>query len=494
MSKSSRGPSWLWMTVIVAGLTGALSALAPGKPGVDAGPSGRAGGKPVTVKRNGMRIAISTKGTFDAAGAKEIRIAPKAWSPKGGIKVVCAAERGARVRKGQVLLKLDTKEIDEAIADGELAQQAAAMTLKLAEVSFEARTKSHKLDLAAAERSMKQADEDYQRYLKIERPLAIETARRGLKSAEQKLMYVKEELRQLLKMYEADDLTEETEEIIIQRQRYAVEQAEFEFKTQKLATEKTLKIDIPRKDIAAREAHTRKAIAHAKERVAMETAYRTAKIELDKLRTATARSAEKFKELKADRNLLTVTSPADGMLIHGAGVDGAWSNLTRELKRDDKVAPGEVVMTVITPGRVIVRTKVPEAEMNRVRADMACEVTPKAMPDRKLVGKVTYVDPLPVGGSVAMVVEMAPVKRAPRLLPAMGCDVTILVYDNPRALTVPAGYVHACARGRKTVWVREADSSVRRCDVRTGRTEKGRTEITRGLKPGQVVLPARPES
>ncbi len=526
MSKSSCRPSRLWRMCIVVGLAGIIVAAASAKPKKPArpkkpvatksavarpkkparskkpavtrptatqpAPAKSPDGKAVTIKQTGMRIAIATKGTFDAAGAREIRIAPKAWSPRAGIKVVYAARRGSRVKKGQALLKLDTKEIDEAIADGELTQQVAAMTLKLAEASFAARTKTHKLDLAAAERSMKQANEDYQRYLKIKKPMAIQVAHRGLKSAEQSLGYVKEELRQLLKMYEADDLTEETEEIIVLRQRYAVERAEFAFNAQKLATEKTLKIDIPRQAIAARAAHARKTIARAKTRLAMETAYRTAKIELTKLKTATARSAAKFKQLRADRNLLTVTSPADGMLIHGAGVDGVWSKLTRELKRDDKIMPGEVAMTIITPGRVTVRTKAPEAEMNRLRTGMACEVMAGAMPKRKLAGRVSYVDPLPVGGSIAMIVELARLKPALRLLPGMGCNVKVLVYDNPKAVTVPAGYVHADAKGRKVVWVRAADGSVRSRGVRVGRTAKGQTEITRGLKPGAVVLPGQP--
>ena len=36
--------------------------------------------------------------------------------------------------------------------------------------------------------------------------------------------------------------------------------------------------------------------------------------------------------------------------------------------------------TIITPGKVLVRTKLPEKEMMRVRTGMACEVTPAARP------------------------------------------------------------------------------------------------------------------
>ena len=49
----------------------------------------------------------------------------------------------------------------------------------------------------------------------------------SLNRQEQYLSYSLEELNQLKKMYEADDLTEETEEIIIQRAQNDVDQAKF---------------------------------------------------------------------------------------------------------------------------------------------------------------------------------------------------------------------------------------------------------------------------
>ena len=60
----------------------------------------------------------------------------------------------------------------------------------------------------------------------------------SLKSSEQYLAYAAEELNQLKKMYEADDLTEETEEIILQRAQYQYERAKFSMKQLKLETKR----------------------------------------------------------------------------------------------------------------------------------------------------------------------------------------------------------------------------------------------------------------
>ena len=56
------------------------------------------------------------------------------------------------------------------------------------------------------------------------------------------LDYEKDELEQLEKMYEADDLTEETEEIVLKRQRNSVEFAEFSLENAKLSRDETLKV------------------------------------------------------------------------------------------------------------------------------------------------------------------------------------------------------------------------------------------------------------
>ena len=68
----------------------------------------------------------------------------------------------------------------------------------------------------------------------------------SLKTSEQYLAYAAEELNQLKKMYEADDLTEETEEIILQRAQYQYERAKFSHEAAKIRNEETLQVQLPR--------------------------------------------------------------------------------------------------------------------------------------------------------------------------------------------------------------------------------------------------------
>ena len=75
-----------------------------------------------------------------------------------------------------------------------------------------------------------------------ERPISM------VKSSREYLDYTKEELRQLEKMYRSKDLTEETEEIILRRQRFQVESREQYLKEAELQRDQKLKVDLPRQE------------------------------------------------------------------------------------------------------------------------------------------------------------------------------------------------------------------------------------------------------
>ncbi len=54
-------------------------------------------------------------------------------------------------------------------------------------------------------------------------------------------------------MYRSKDLTEETEEIILRRQRFQVESGEFSLKDAQLHRHQTVKVDLPRQEQHVRE-------------------------------------------------------------------------------------------------------------------------------------------------------------------------------------------------------------------------------------------------
>ena len=108
------------------------------------------------------------------------------------------------------------------------------------------------LDLASAQRSRANAEVDLKHYLDVDRQLQEKSVRNSMQQSQFNLEYAAEELRQLEKMYKADELTEETEEIILTRTRREVESARFGLELNTTRGDHSLKVSIPRQ----KETHT----------------------------------------------------------------------------------------------------------------------------------------------------------------------------------------------------------------------------------------------
>ena len=112
---------------------------------------------------------------------------------------------------------METEKLDKTIDDLRNDLKLSELGLKQAEDSLATLEKTTPLDLAANERAEKINTEDRKYYFDVQRPFNLKMADFNLKRARNSLEYTEEELRQLEKMYAADDVTEETEAIVLKR-------------------------------------------------------------------------------------------------------------------------------------------------------------------------------------------------------------------------------------------------------------------------------------
>nr|NIL98556.1 hypothetical protein [Planctomycetales bacterium]NIN09227.1 hypothetical protein [Planctomycetales bacterium]NIN78327.1 hypothetical protein [Planctomycetales bacterium]NIO35506.1 hypothetical protein [Planctomycetales bacterium]NIO47276.1 hypothetical protein [Planctomycetales bacterium] len=189
----------------------------------------------VTVEQALLKIEVELEGVFEAEQTREIAVHTDEWSE---LTVDWAIPHGRRVKKGAALLRLNTRKIDIALADLEAGLESAKLAVQQTKASLELLQKSVPESLAAARRTASEASENLQRFHEIEKADMIKDVEQTLLHQQQALSYQQEELRQLEKMYQADDLTEETEEIVLTRARHRVER--FEYWVQKAQRQKQL--------------------------------------------------------------------------------------------------------------------------------------------------------------------------------------------------------------------------------------------------------------
>ena len=121
-------------------------------------------------------------------------------------------------------------------------------------------------------------------------------------------------------------------------------------------------------------------------------------MELEKLRLQRERAEEKLKKLQADRELMTVKSPIDGIVYYGKCVRGKFSDstsLAENLRHHGSILPNHVVMTVVQPRPMFIRAAAAEEQLHWLRPGLKGVATPTGYPELKLAATIDDVSDVP---------------------------------------------------------------------------------------------------
>jgi RND family efflux transporter MFP subunit len=310
--------------------------------------------------------------------------------------------------------------------------------------------------------------------------------------------YAKEELKQLQKMYRNKDLTEETEEIILKRQRHQVEMAEFNLKAAKVRQEETLKVALPRQEQALRDGVAKQAIAWDKARHTLQLAVNHKRLSLQKLKYEHGRTLEKLDNLLKDRELFTVRAPADGVVYYGKCTRGEWtsaSTVRAKLHPGGTLTTDEVFMTIVSPRPLLVHAAVEEKDLHLLRAPMKGRAVPTAYPGMRLPAEIVRVSNVPESaGSFQARVRIEAANGADCLMPGMACTLKFTAFNKKDVLTVPAGAVFTDEDNDEGhyVYLASKKGKPEKRPVRVGESSNGKTEVLGGLSEGDEVLTSKP--
>ncbi len=454
--------------------------------------------KPAThaMKKVPFRTDLSLEGVLEAQEMGEVAYRPDAW---GELRILKGLPLGSLVKAGEPLVTPDTRAIDEAIQDLEGETALAAQALKHAEEELPILERLAPLELTAAERAKVYAEEDLKRHHEVDRDREIKQTDMGLKVAQFYLESAQEELSQLEKMYKADEVTEETEEIILKRQRLMVDHSKLGLEDAKIVHGQFMGIFLPRQD--ARLALDAQQLALALERAKTLTPLQLSmkRLEFLKMKLAGARASDRLVKLRRDREGMTLKAPADGVLYYGRCDRGKWSAddaTAQAMQRGGALATQQVVLTVVKPRPLFLRASVPEKELHAVPAGLKGKAVPAGFPDLRLPVSVEAVTSLPVEAGAygaRLAIELPPDGKA--LVPGMSCAASFVTYQAKAALTAPAKAVFPDELDdeKRFVYVFKAGAAPERRAVTVGRKGAETVEIIEGLAEGEEILLEKPQ-
>lgn len=446
------------------------------------------------VEPKRLKVEVELDGVFVASEMTEVPLRPEAWTDYEIEEVV---EHGKKVREGETLFKFDDEKLEEAIDDLELEQRLNELAIRKSEDELPRMEKTLKMNHELAERSNRQAQEDFERYQEIERPQTVKSAEFMVKYYNFSLDYEKDELEQLEKMYEADDLTEETEEIVLKRQRNSVEFAEYSLENAKLNRDETLNVRLPRYDIEIRESLERAEMALARAKLALSVDLNQARYELAQRKEARTKSLDRHGKLLEDRGLMEIKSPAEGIVFYGQCVNGRWSetpSLITKYKPHSNVSPGSILMTIVEERPVFITASLDEGKRPDVEDGQKASIALPAEGADRLDAKVKSISPIPVSqGKFEIEFELDQEEIPDWVVAGMSCKIEVKSYDKKDAITVPKAAVHDDEDdvNKKYVWLiadpDDEDAKPERRDVTLGKRSGDDIEIVKGLKAGDVV-------
>jgi multidrug efflux pump subunit AcrA (membrane-fusion protein) len=443
------------------------------------------------VKKGLLKITLELEGVFESDAAQEVAVRTEEWA---ALTVLHAAPHGAVVRKGDVILELDPEKLDRAITDLRNDLKITTLSLQQNEEQLTALEKTTPMDLEAGERAARVAEQDRKYYFDVERPFTLKSSEFSLKMSKEMLEYEQEELNQLEKMYKADDITEETERIVLKRGRDGVDRAKFSLESAQIGHDHAMKFAIPRRDVEVKEATQRKLLEWEKNKVDIPLELSKQRVEIEKLRVQRSQAEERMKHLLADREMLTVKAPIDGIVYYGKivrGRPGDSGALVDALRPKGGIQPNQVVMTVVQPRPVFIRATVPEGDLHDLRPNLKGTATPACYPDLRLPVTLETTGDIPISpGSFEAKLSVDLKEKAKLLMPGMTCKVKLTPYLKQDALTVPptAVVTDELDEEKQTVEVLEKDGTTKSRPVTIGRKTDKQVEIVKGLSEGEQVV------
>jgi HlyD family secretion protein len=425
----------------------------------------------VSLKAEPFTVRQTFQATVLPDAALPIAVDAKQWAAFTIAEIV---PHGTLVKKDQMLVRFDDEEYLKKLRDARSAAAAGKLT-----------------QLQIAKSKAEEAAEAWEYFQKVRRDADVRRANLLLKQTELRLDSEREELSQLERMYKADDLTENTEEIIMKRQRESVKAAEIGLDLAKLAHKRQMEVTMPREAVALERDAAVTAAAYAEQSQNLPRSLELKRIALEDARVGAKRTAENLARLQKEKGQFVIKAPADGHFYYGTIQDGRWS------PGDPAKAPAVLApvgtrrpFAVIVPATatMMLEAAVDEASARSLKPGLAGFASYTGRADISFAVKVEAVSATPGIDGRYRVTLSAQYPAEIQPVAGMTASVNVIAYHKDAALTVPAKALNATNDGGWEVEIEETDGKTKRVPVKRGMTFGDKVEVLSGLAAEQSII------
>jgi RND family efflux transporter MFP subunit len=443
-------------------------------------------------------VAETVTYTGQAVGFVEQDVNPRV----SGVIVSMPHYVGDRVKKGQVLARLDTSQLDPQLAERAAMSAMAAEGVGVAAAEYQAALQEvaearadvsvRESGVAEAEAMLEAARQDRRA---AESEVAamqgdVEAAQAEVAAAQEAAKFRTDELARMRTLFQQNAVS-----------RSELQQAESEAAEAQSALRRARSmVEQAKARVAAAQANVRKAdaMSNAAQRrvrqaqaevaaakaavVSRQKAAEAAKKGVSKEQAAVAQARAGYQSAAAQRGYAELKAEVDGVITQRIVSPGTLVSL------------GQTVLKVAQISPIRLQANVPERDLARIEKGDPVSIVARNGKVPPIRARVTSISPAVDPRDRTGIVEVVWANAAGAFLPGQFVEMRIEVGEAQESLTVPPAALQRPPGGAKPfVWVAEAGGepgrhSVRRVEVEVGASDGERVAVSGNLQPGQMVV------
>lgn len=433
------------------------------------------------VKRIDFPISIVEGGTVKAVHEITVRS-----ELEGIARLISIVPEGTFVKKGDLLIELDSAELRERISGQEVTFQNARFAMLQAKEYLSIQKSVAESNIKDAELKVEFAQTDLQKYKEGDWPQLKKNSETAIKIAEIELERANDRMDWTTKLQKkgyASRSELEADSLTVEKSKIGVDKSKEELRLLD-------KFDNPKK-VRQLEAALEQA-GKELERIKQRSAAQIAQVEADLQAKVMAMELQETRltQLKAQLELTKIYAPEAGLVVYASSSNPGSGALIEE---GATIRQKQDIIKLPDVSQMMVEIRVHESHVQKIRPGLSAFVTIDSLPDQQFKGTVRKVSVLPDATSrffnpnlKVYITEVVIEDEIPDLKPGISGRAEIIITNLTQVLTVPIQAV-TTVKGRQVCFVEKGSSAVV-TPVDVGMYNEKYIEIKSGVKEGDQVL------
>jgi HlyD family secretion protein len=438
------------------------------------------------VKRGDFTVSVVEGGTLAAVNEVIVRS-----DVEGTARVIYIAKEGSYVKKGDLLVELDSAQAQDQVNQQRISAEKATNALTTAQLTLDIQRSQTNSDISAAQLKLDLAKLDLRKFELGGRAVSLLEATNSLLTAEASLKVNEEKYRNSTNLFAKNYETKQT----VDSDRVALLNS-----TVSMVKATNSLFILQEFDLKKQQATYEAAVEEAEKelnRVLQQSDRRIAQFESDLITQSNTLVLNQRKLERDEKNLTAckILAPQDGLVVYSVSENRFSSESL--IEEGATVRNRQELVKLPNTSRMKVTVKIHESNINLIRIGQAALVVLDSMPEQPFRAMVEKVGLLPDSqsrfGNPNLKVyntEVVITDPLPDVKPGVSAKAEIIITNIANAISVPIQAV-TTLKGRQVAYVLKGGRSEPR-PVEAGLFSTKFIQILSGLEPGDRVLLSPP--